>query len=350
MTQHSVVRTTAFIAAVAGLLVASSNAQVREPPETSTRTQAPSPITGRGESSTPRFKGGVDLVPLDVGVRDAAGRFMADLSAEDFLILEDGKPQHIAFMVPSDDVPLNVVLLLDISHSMYGAKLTRAVDAAKVFAASLRPDDRLEILAFNKHTQRLHAFEDETSHVASTLARSIGAALTTIGVAGSTALYDALLVGIDDLVRRRGNAPAETRDVVILLSDGEDTSSRVGFEEVVPVVRRSGALVYSVSLRASERGEWLGASWPLLQLARDTGARALGIPQLDALPQLYQEISTEVRHLYRMAYASNNPTRDGRWRTIAVRVPSRDARVVTRAGYYAPRTARDTAQAFGGRP
>ena len=136
MTQYSVVRTTAFIAAVAGLLVGSPNAQVREGPDPSTRTQAPSPLPGRGEPSTPRCRGGVDLVPLEVGVRDAAGRFVADLCAQDFLTLEDGKPQHIAFMLPSRSVPLNVVLLLDISQSMYGAKLTRAVEAAKVFAAS----------------------------------------------------------------------------------------------------------------------------------------------------------------------------------------------------------------------
>ena len=198
--------------------------------------------------------------------------------------------------------------------------------------------------------QRVHRFEDETRHVASTVTPSIGAVLTTIGAAGSTALYDARIVGIDDLVRRHGNTPAEARDVVIVLSDGEDTSSRVGFEEVVPVVRRSGALVYSVSLRAGEGGEWLGPTWPLLQLARDTGARALGIPQLDALPQLYRGISTAVRHPYRIAYAPNNATRDGRWRTIAVRIPSRDARVVTRAGYYAPRAARHTAQLAKGRP
>jgi hypothetical protein len=92
-----------------------------------------------------------------------------------------------------------------------------------------------------------------------------------------------------------------------------------------------------VSLQVTDRGEWLGATWPMMQLARDTGARAMGVPRLDALPELYREINAEVRHLYRLAYVSNNSRRDGQWRTIFVQVPTRDARVRTRSGYYAPR-------------
>jgi len=293
-----------------------------------------------GQSRTPSiatFKGGVDLVPLDVCVRDANGHFVPDLAAEDFLILENGKPQQVSFLVPSSAVPLNAVLLIDMSHSMYGPKLNRALDAARKFAALLDPGDRLEIITFNHRAMRLHGFDDDPAQVRSTLTSAMGAALASIGSTGSTALYDALLVATNDLIRARGGTAPETRDVIIVLSDGEDTSSRIGFEEVLPVVRRSGVLVYSVSLRASERGEWLGATWPMLQLARDTGARALGVPRLEALPELYREIGAEVRHLYRIAYVSNDTRRDGQWRTISVRVPAHAGRVTSRAGYYAPR-------------
>ena len=301
--------------------------------------------TGQSPENTdtrPQFKAAVDLVPLDVCVRDASGQFVPNLSAEDFLILENGTPQRVSFLVPSSAVPLNAVLLIDMSHSMYGPKLNRALEAAKQFATWLEPGDRLEVVAFNHRTMRLHTFSDDPAQMPSTLRSSMGAALASIGSSGSTALYDALLVATNDLVKSRGGALPETRDVVIVLSDGEDTSSRVGFEEVLPVVRRSGVLVYSVSLRASERGEWLGANWPMLQLARDTGARALGVPRLEALPELYREIDAEVRHLYRLAYVSNDTRRDGQWRTISVRVPSRDAHVSTRAGYYAPRPPRSS--------
>ena len=287
--------------------------------------------------STPRFKTGVDLVALDLCVRDASGRFVPDLSAEDFLILENGKPQRASFLVPSSAVPVTAVLLLDVSHSMYGDKLKRARDAARQFADLLGPEDRLAILAFNRRAMRLHAFGDAAEHVSTALSSSMDQILASDGATGSTALYDALLVAANEVTRARRDSLPDTREVVVLLSDGEDTSSRVGFEEVLPVLRRSGALVYSVSLQANERGDWLGATWPMLALARDTGARALSVPTLDALPDLYREIVTEVRHLYRLAYVSNDTRQDGQWRTLSVRVPSRDVRVRTRAGHYAPR-------------
>jgi len=85
----------------------------------------------RGEStndSPPRFTAGVDLVSLDLCGRDASGRLVPDLSAEDFLILENGKPQQASFLVPSSAVPLTAVLLLDVSHRMYGDKLKKKLD------------------------------------------------------------------------------------------------------------------------------------------------------------------------------------------------------------------------------
>ena len=287
------------------------------------------PRIAGGNAVQPRFKNGVDLVSLDVCVTDATGRLMSGLTADDFLVLENGKAQPISFVMPSGAVPLTAVLLIDRSTSMYGAKLERALEAARLFAGLLGPDDRLEIIAFNQRAERVHAFDDDPQQVP--------AALTTIRVWGGTALYEALLVAANDVVRARGGAPTERREAVIVLSDGEDTASVVGFEEVLPVLRRSGALIYTVSLRAGVRGDWLGATWPLLEMARDTGGRALGVPRLEAVPALYAEINAEVRHLYRIGYVSTDERRDGQWRAVSVRVPSRDARVRTRAGYYASR-------------
>jgi hypothetical protein len=124
----------------------------------------------------PQFKAAVDLVPLDICVRDASGQFVPDLYADDFLVLENGKPQQAAFLVPSGAVPLNAVLLIDMSHSMYGPKLNRALEAAQQFATLLTPGDRLEVIAFNHHTTRLHGFGDDPAHAPNTLASSMGAA------------------------------------------------------------------------------------------------------------------------------------------------------------------------------
>jgi len=283
------------------------------------------------------FKSNVDLVSLDVCVRDPSGGFMANLTADDFLVLENGKPQRVLFVVPSDAVPLTVLLLIDRSASMRGQKLERALEAVTQLLKLLGPKDQLAILAFNQRTVRAHAFGDDPARVP--------AALASLKATGTTALNDALLVAANDLVRaRRGDLP-ETREAIIVLSDGEDTASLVGFEEVLPVLRRTGSLVYAISLRTDARGEWLGANWPLLALARDTGGRALGVPRLAALPDLYRDIDAEVRHSYRIGYLSADKRRDGQWRSLSVRVISRDARVQTRAGYYAAHGSRRNASA-----
>ena len=312
---------------LAALSVVPNGPSMAQTPSTSA-SALPAGMTTPAQGHT-GFKAGIDLVSLDVCARTASGRFLADLTADDFLVLENGKPQRISFLMPSGVVPLTAVLLIDRSASMYGLKLERAVDAAAQFARLLGPDDRLEIIAFNHRAERVHAFADDPARVAVSLA--------SIRSTGSTSLYDALLVGASDLVRARAGGLPETREVIIVLSDGDDTASLVGFDELLPVLRRSGALIYTLSLREGAKGEWLGASWPLLALARDTGARALGVPDLDALPRLYAEINSEVRHLYRIGYVSADDRRDGGWRTVSVRVLSRDARVRTRAGYYAAR-------------
>lgn len=276
-----------------------------------------------------RFAAQVDLVALDVCVRDAAGRFVPDLSASDFVVLENGKPQQLTFMAPADGVPLTVVLLIDRSGSMHGTKLEYALDAANEFAALLGPDDRLEIIGFNDQAQRLHAFGDDV--------RKVPAALRPLWAVGSTAMYDALLVGVNALQRARGGQLPDTREAIVLLSDGEDVSSRVDFQEAQGALRRSGAIVYAVSLRVGLDGRWLGPNWPMLAVARDSGGRAAGV-EAHELADLYREINTELRHMYRLGYVSADERRDGAWRNVAVRLRSREAHIRTRAGYYAPRS------------
>ena len=315
-------------AALATMLLVFNAPSTAQSPAVSVSSPHAPGDAGRAQEQR-RYKSGVDLVTLDVCARDPVGRFLTGLTADDFLVLENGKPQRISFVLPSGAVPLRAVLLIDRSASMYGSKLKRAVEAAELFSRLLGPYDQLEIIAFNDRAERVHAFSDDRAHVP--------VALTSINATGATSLYEALLVSAGDLVRARQDALPETREAVIVLSDGEDTASRIGFEEVLPVLRRSGALVYTISLREGAAGEWLGASWPLLALARDTGARALGVARLDALPALYAEIGEEVRHLYRIGYVSNDERRDGQWRSVSARVLSRDARVRTRAGYYASR-------------
>jgi VWFA-related protein len=137
------------------------------------------------------------------------------------------------------------------------------------------------------------------------------------------------------------------RDVVLVLSDGEDNSSMIDFNELVDAVRRSGALLYAVvpppdhRYRRNGRGTPAAAPpWSLLRLAADSGGRAMMLSSLDTLPALFEEIRGEVAHLYRLGYVSTNQRRDGSWRKVAVRVPGQDVVARTRAGYLAARGSR----------
>jgi Ca-activated chloride channel family protein len=282
-----------------------------------------------GKTSTQaQFRADIDLVTLDVCVRDTGGHLVSDLTAADFVVFENGVPQRLAFFGGADALPLNVILLLDRSASMFGEKLDRARSAASEFAERVRAEDRLELIAFNQRATLLRP-----------LAGNVAAGLPGLGqltAAGSTALYDAMILAASQLARARRVQPeAQTRDLIIILSDGEDTASVVGFDEVLPLLRRSGALVYGLSLRSGEDGGALGATWPLQQLARDTGARAIGVRQLDSLEQLYAQIDQEARQMYRLGYVSTDSRARGEWRQLAVRVARPNVQARTRAGYYA---------------
>lgn len=288
-------------------------------------------VTGRAEEPPRVFKSGIDLVTVDAVVRDSAGRLVETLSPEDFLVFENGQRQTLTFMEASGRVPLRLVLLIDRSASMSGPKLQRALEAARQLGDRLRPEDSLEIVAFNQRTTRLSLFGAERT--------GVDASLSSLTSDGLTALYDALLVAAGDLERYRPEDPSEARDVIVVLSDGEDTGSISGFDEVLPALRRSGALVYALSLRANDHGGWQAATWPMLQLARDTGGRTVTVPSVDALAALYEDITTEIRHMYRLAYVSTDATRTGDWRSITVRTRNPSLTVRARSGYYAPRAA-----------
>ena len=296
---------------------------------------APAAAQGRESSARgtqPEFRAGVDLVALDVCVKDRDGRLIPGLAPEDFLVLEDGSPQQVTFFIPSGRVPLATVLLIDRSSSMYGSKLARAREAATTFVRSLSPGDLVGVVAFNERADRVVALSPDHHAAARAVAGMDGAS-------GSTGLYEAVLLALSDLRRLREHAAREYRYAVIILSDGEDTTGRLAFDEVVRAVRRSDVIVYGVSVRSEERDRWVGAGYVLIQLAMDTGGRAVSAQGPASLAPIFEEISAELRHMYRLAYGPANETRDGRWREISVRVAPPDAQVRSRRGYYAPGTA-----------
>jgi VWFA-related protein len=162
---------------------------------------------------------------------------------------------------------------------------------------------------------------------------------------GSTALYDAVMVALAEIARYQRTRTTEMRDVLVVLSDGDDNSSMIDFEELITAVRHSGVLVYTVTPPRDDSlhrpsGPFIPSTapaWLLQRLAADSGGRAIGSSSLAALPALFEDIRAEVSHLYRLGYVSANERRDGAWRSLAVRVLGKDVVARTRTGYLAPR-------------
>jgi VWFA-related protein len=279
------------------------------------------------DPGAPRFRSGVDLVALDVYVADREGHAVPALRASDFLVLDDRVPQPLTFFSADGGLPLTAVVLIDRSSSMHGPKLERAKAAAIAFLQQLGPEDTAEVLAFNQRAERVVP-----------LGLSAAAAVPlvgTIGADGQTALFEAILVAMRELQAAR--QPGLRREALIVLSDGEDTMSRVSFEDLLEDVQRTGVLVYGISLRSDERDKALPPLREFAQLARDSGGRAIAVRDPTTLDAVYADIGAELRHMYRLAYVPAAPG-DGRWHPVSVRILDQDARVRTRRGYYAPKS------------
>ena len=123
-----------------------------------------------------------------------------------------------------------------------------------------------------------------------------------------------------------------------MLSDGEDTSSLVEFEEVLELAKRSDTVIYSIGLRSRDirnRRGFREADFVLRQLAQETGGRAFFPEDPGDLAEIYDQISDELSSQYTLGYISKNPLQDGRWRRIVVRVDRSDVAARTKQGYYA---------------
>jgi Ca-activated chloride channel family protein len=290
---------------------------------------APVPLTGQ-TPQTPAFRAGVDVVSLNVTVTDATGRYATDLQGEDFSVYEDGVKQDIT-LFSRTNLPVALALLIDTSASME-TRLPVAQEAAVGFARRLRPQDLAEIVSFDSRVIVLQTF---TNH-----AGELEQAIRKTSAGGSTSLNNAVYIALKDLKKVIAKSADEVRrQAVVVLSDGEDTSSLLPFEEVLDLAKRSETAIYSIGLKADESSNARGfkeAEFVMRQFAQETGGRAFFPMQIAELAGIYGQISDELSSQYTVGYTSRNPRRDGAWRRVVVRVarPSTIAR--TKTGYFAP--------------
>jgi Ca-activated chloride channel family protein len=280
------------------------------------------------------FRSNASLVSVNVSVLDGTGRkFVTDLSRADFAIYEDGVQQQMSFF-ESSQVPVDLIVMLDTSSSM-SDKIAVVHVAANNFLRTLRPGDRGAVVSFADQVQVLEPLTSDRV--------KLEQAVNSTVPHGGTALNNALYVAL----RQFGGAAKDDgpvrRRAVALLTDGEDTSSIVSFDDVMALARKSGVNIYTISLQsapnpavASQTKFLSPAQFSLKSLARETGGEAFFPAQISELQGVYGSIAQELSSQYAISYTPSNGRADGRFRRIAVRVTSHpEMKPKTRAGYTA---------------
>ncbi|MEK6299510.1 MAG: VWA domain-containing protein [Acidobacteriota bacterium] len=342
-------RTLSSLLAVA-LVIVCAQAQSGRKPDPQTSQDQDQPIRLRAEE-----------VLLNITVTDPYTRQATDLKKEEFIVAEDGQRQEISsFLISS--VPVNVVLMLDASGSIV-SEIASLRDAAMQFVNKLGPEDKVSIVEFHSNVELIQDWTSNTEDVRHALSWRFkpGMVMNKEGrnEYGATSLYDALYSTADELLSK-----VEGRKAIIMLTDGDDTSSKVTYEQATAAIVRSGAIVYVVSkarvfIAALDRnyrgkmGRVLGggnaqvadvivarlerAELLMTELSKRTGGQIFSPLKDDEMKDVYSGVARELKNQYIITYTSKNEKHDGTLRKVGVFLTRPGYAARTRESYYAPR-------------
>jgi Ca-activated chloride channel family protein len=247
------------------------------------------PASAQNDTS-PTFKVDVKLVNVFVSVTDQQGAPIGNLTKDDFRLGEDGVPQKISVFTKESALPLSIVLAVDTSSSTR-KDIRLELEAARRFIHSMiRPQDSVAFYTFATDVSEMTPFTSKLKQVDN--------AINQVAVGGATSMYDAIYLGAKALINRQG------RKVLVLITDGGDTSSSIGYKEALRAAQQSEALVYSlidVPVEASA-GRNTGGEHALIQMSTDTGGRYFYAANIYQLDKAFEQISDELRTQYLLAY------------------------------------------------
>lgn len=268
----------------------------------------------------------VKLVNVYVTVTDAHGAPVPGLKKENFKLQEDGRDQTISVFDKESAVPLSIALALDTSLSTRHDLPLEQTSAKRFARAILRPVDALSVFGFSEtvlqstsYTADMHRIEEGIDHI------RLGAA---------TALFDAVYLAARSLDRRQG------RKVMVLITDGGDTVSKMNYKEAARAAEEAEALVYSIIVVPieSSAGRETGGEHALIQLSEDTGGKYYYATSMSQLDDAFRQISDELRTQYLLAYYPSHRLSNSQFRRIQVGVTGSSEpssyHVRHRAGYY----------------
>jgi Ca-activated chloride channel family protein len=281
-----------------------------------------------GQSRPAPLQADVDLVLVNATVTDPNNRFVTGLEKQHFQLFED-KVEQAIFHFSSEDAPTSIGLLFDVSSSM-GDKIARAKDAAVAFLKTSNPDDEFYLLTFADQPSLDEEFTSDVSQIQNRLVAK--------GAKGSTTLYDAVYLGLEKM--KQAHHP---KKALLLITDGEDTRSRYSLVNVRHAVKESDVQIYAIGIVSSyysDLAQGRSGRSVLEEMTEVTGGKAYFPNSVYELEDICTKIAVELKNQYVLGYASSNPSRDGRWRKIKVKLnaprglPALSVR--SKTGYYGP--------------
>ena len=265
----------------------------------------------------------VNLVGVLATVTTAEGALVSGLKSTDFHIYENGLLQEIAVFSKEADQPLRLCLLFDSSASIASALKTQQDAAIEFLQAIFRPrNDRVSIFQFSEEVEELQKFGNRLE--------SLNRAIRSIKPGGGTSLYDAVSLASESLSMQVG------RKVIVVVSDGEDTTSHVSLHECLRTTQNSEAVLYALVVQPikGEVGRNLAGEHTMIFVAHRTGGRFFKVSSAESLRASYANISDELRTQFYLGYYPKGNPDTGAFRKIEIRVNDPNYTVRAREGYY----------------
>jgi VWFA-related protein len=274
-----------------------------------------------------QFKVEVGLINVVATVVDGKGRTIPNLTIDDFILEEDGQPQTIKHLVATADLPVSIGIILDASKSME-SKIRTAQRAVYRFLEMIHKDDEVFLMSFAMRASLIADFTSDRTRLRNAL-------MTGMNINGGTSLYDSLYQALQK-VKEGSNQ----KKVVLLVTDGEDTTSLTRFDKALQNIREADMLVYSVGIRGAPEFD-LGAD-PLSLNARPSprnntsvdmkvlnrfgeasGGRAWEISEASFgknMDAVLDTIAAELRSQYSIGYYPSRARKDGKWHSVRIRM------------------------------
>ena len=287
---------------LAGVTVTAQERAARDS-QRSSQSESPRPnLVGNGQIIV-----NTDLVTLTVTVTDRRGRYIPGLTQKEFNITDNKLPQEITFFSDADS-PVSVGIVFDVSGSMSGKKIEQAKEALSTFIQTSHPQDEYFLIGFSSEPELLL----DSSRDGDAVIRAFSA----VQPHGSTALYDATYLALDRVARG-----IHAKRAILIISDGQDNSSRYTFRQLRRAVMESDVSLYAIGIQGGAGGVLAMHGGLLLEeLVSVSGGRAFFPRNSSRMNEALEQIALELRHQYSIGYRPANFIADGKWHRVRVKV------------------------------